>query len=142
MFRTVTITLLFASSIAAQADEWTLTAADESAATLVLDGTTSLYPKRWCILTYVENSRQFRASTDPELSFYFPSWLDQQALPTDPVGHTPFDEDRTSLLSRLEALTSIRLMTLWRGRENALVIGLNRSGYLGISLDDAVANNE
>ena len=142
MFRTVTITVMFASSMAVQADEWALFESDDSADTLIVDHSTSLYPKRWCILTYVENSRQFRTTADPALSFYYPSWLDQQALPTDPVGDTPFDDDRTSLLSRLEALTSMRLMTLWRGRENALVIGLNRSGYLGISLDDAVVSNE
>ena len=36
----------------------------------------------------------------------------------------------------------VRVRIFTDGRENALVIGLNRSGYLGISLDDAVASNE
>jgi hypothetical protein len=53
---------------------------------------------------------------------------------------TPAYLDRSSVFKRLMEIRSLRLMTLWQGRDTALVFGVDDSGYLGVSLDEAVAS--
>ena len=101
---------------------------------LALRAATAVYPDRWCVKTFVRSNRG--DLPDRQSSAFIPgdgSYL----LPTN----SPLYSNDSSLASRLIALRTMRLATLWRGRNQALVVGLSKSGYLGIRLDEVYASS-
>ncbi len=94
----------------------------------VISAEHSLFPERWCI-------HKFIAQSNPESDGAY----DATSVPMADaplLGDAPEYTDRSSLYSRVMELPKLPLMTLWRGRDSALVLGVGRSGLLGVSLDD------
>lgn len=130
--------LFFAGSGSADGtDDGEAAAADT---VMKIDHSTSIYPKRWCILTFIANSRSFRAQ---------PASIHQSG-PIDPfplsgrVGMAGAADNshlaRDSFLGQVIEQRSLRFMTLWQDRSTALFLGINERGILGISLGEAVAS--
>lgn len=95
---------------------------------------------RWCILQFIENSRQERyvtgaRSAQPHSTVYRATGYSLAAAP-------PAYTDASSLVSRLNALRDFRLATVWRGKQSELVFGVDDAGYLGLHLEDALSSGE
>lgn len=109
---------------------------------LVVDHSTSLFADRWCILTFIGNSRNLDSISALGYRSPYPYSVSAAGSAYALYSNKPEYSDESSLINRLLALRTMRLMTLWQGRETALVFGLNETGYLGIRLDEAVASND
>lgn len=101
----------------------------------------SSYPDEWCIRSYVSRAAIRSVATRPRgtpppAELYRPA----SAPVEDPVPGA--NVDRASLLQRLKELKSLRFATLWRGRDRAVVLGIQDGGYLGFSLDDTTDTDE
>lgn len=110
---------------------------------LDLEQLASPYAQRWCILTFITESRDLRRPDDPDYDDPYYRVLNAgfASPPYRSLAHDyPEHADQPSPIDRLMALRRLRLMTLWRGRDSALVLGLNESGYFGVRLDDTVAS--
>ena len=95
---------------------------------------------RWCILAFIENSRQERYLDGPRSS-QLPSAIYRApaySLSAAPLAYS----DATSPMSRLNALRDFRLATLWRGKQSELVFGVDDAGYLGVHLEDSLVRDE
>lgn len=89
-------------------------------------------PGRWCIKSFI--AREATASRSALLRRAPPGALAYGHRLDDAVADDY--RDAASLLQRLEALGTLRFATLWRGRDRALVVGIQDGGYVGVSLDD------
>ena len=104
-----------------------------------VDATVSLtataYPAEWCITTFLDERRQ--ASPIPVTRRAAPS-LGSTAYPASLEADAALTNasDSASLMNRLLELNTNRLMTLWQGRSRSLVVGVQKGGYLGVSLDE------
>lgn len=137
-FPAILITTLCIVSGTAQGDDLSFTDSRTQSELLTINHSTPLFAGRWCILTFIDDSRNFDAvSTHGYRSAAFRSVVrSSYSLP----GGRPTYADESSLVSRLKALRTLRMMTLWQGRDSALVFGLDESGYIGIRLDEAVVH--
>ena len=105
-----------------------------------VDATDSLYPKAWCIETFLTKLQRPAGVRRPA-----PTAIDRSVHrtsntltfdePTADLAATAYT-DRSSLSERLKSLKSRPLATLWRGRETALVLRMQNGGYFGVSIDD------
>lgn len=112
------------------------TASPRAVDTLPL-GTTTAYPDRWCIETFIAESRRIRPAGAARSRTLVPYAFSPSSADELLAGADPEFVDSSSLYNRLKALSKLRLMTLWRGRDSALVVALNESGILGLTLDEA-----
>ncbi len=98
---------------------------------------TPVYPERWCILTFIAENRPATVGSHARSALAYASHPSAAQGPW--AADEPAYTDSSSLYHRLMSLRSVNLMTLWRGRDSALVVGINSDGLLGISLDEADA---
>lgn len=108
--------------------------------TFIVKYNTSIYSGHWCIQTFLSNnvnnivSRDLNAARAGAIpmprSAGGPFYYSDSALPY-----------RSSLLEELKQTRFLQLMTLWRGHEKSLVLGINSKGMLGVNLDNVVALN-
>ena len=120
--------LLGPAASAAHGDEIT-----DASARLDLDRIDSVYPDRWCITTFIDRSRKIPVHRTSGIRTA-ETWA--ASTPVFPAVSYAAYSGNSSLANRLLALRTLRIATLWRGRQQALVFGVNESGYLGVRLDE------
>ncbi len=107
---------------------------------LTVRHSTPWFAGRWCISTFIDRSRK------PGLVQAAPYRSPAYRFVSEPsfslAGAYPAYDTEPPLVTRLKALRTLRMMTLWQGRDSALVFGLNESGYIGIRLDEALAHTD
>ncbi|MDH4108606.1 MAG: hypothetical protein OEW35_09825 [Gammaproteobacteria bacterium] len=96
---------------------------------------TSPYPSRWCIEHFIAATRAGRPIRIRSTTYI------QAASPVLNEFETPalvHDNSRWqgTLLGRIIEHRSLRLATLWTGRDSALYFGVDDSGILGVSLGE------
>ena len=124
----------------AHCDDLKMSDGNTEAELLAVGHSTPRYAGRWCISTFIDRSRkpgavQATRYRSPAYRFDSEPWYSL-------VDTYPAYDSEPPLVSRLKALRTLRMMTLWQGRDSALVFGLNESGYIGIRLDEALARTD
>ena len=134
----ILIGALCVTSGSARCDDLTIADGNAQAELLTVSHSTPWFAGRWCISTFIDQSRKPGAAQATRYRSPVYRFVSEPAYSL--AGAHPAYDTEPPLVSRLKALRTLRMMTLWQGRESALVFGLNESGYIGIRLDEALAH--
>ena len=97
----------------------------------------SPYPSRWCIEDFLARNRSNRPMRLRNVSYPAPTTGFSDAAVIGTVSNEPSRWSNT-LIGRIIEQRSLRLATLWTGRDSALYFGLDDHGTLGVSLGERV----
>jgi hypothetical protein len=133
-FNTLLVTCLLLASITAKGGEMPVEAVDRIIEPTKASYSTSRYSGRWCIVTFIEQSRLQSPGTTLTFTaseYTYSSLLARRSV----LGSGSPLPYRPSFIDNLVETRYLRLMTLWRGHENALLLGIDEHGLLGVTLD-------
>ena len=122
------------ATITGECSEQSVTAPDEEIKPSVITYDTSRYPGQWCVVTFVRESLSVgpRRSSALERSTYSfaPPGTSRAVLNNgSPYAYRP------SFIENIIETRFLHLMTLWQGRENELLLGIDDHGMFGVTLD-------
>jgi hypothetical protein len=133
-FNTLLISCLLLTTMTAKGDETPVAALDGIIEPTIGSYSKSRYSGRWCIVTFIEQSRLQSPATTLTIAgneiTYSPLRARRSVL--DSGSPLPY---RPSFIDNILETRYLRLMTLWRGHENALLLGIDEHGLLGVTLD-------
>ena len=119
----------------AHCDDSAIVERNDQAELLTVGHSTPWFAGRWCISTFIDQSR--KPGTVQATRHRSPVYRFVSEPSYSLIGVYPAYDSEPPLVTRLKDLRTLRMMTLWQGRDSALVFGLNESGYIGIRLDEA-----
>lgn len=98
------------------------------------------YPERWSIKSFLSGHARQATTVARRTAPVHAAPRIRSSLRDD--SRAAYAQDRTSLAGRLQQLSALKSMTVWQGRRQAIVVGLQNGRYFGLSIAEAERDDD